>query len=73
MGFTYKDKYYKDKDYLEHDRVDIYTSIRKDYYKDFKQMYTDLKVPRTKCLDILVELLYDDEIMERFLKRLREY
>ncbi|NRU52597.1 hypothetical protein [Clostridium beijerinckii] len=73
MGFTYKDKYYKDKDYLEYNRVDIYTSIREDYYKDFKQMYTDLKVPRTKCLDILVELLYDDEIMKRFLKRLREY
>ena len=73
MGFTYKGTYIKDKEYLSHNRKDIFTSIREDYYKDFKQMYTDLKIPRTKCLDILIELLYDEEIMKKYLKRLREY
>ena len=72
MGFTYKGTYIKDKEYLSHTRKDIFCSIREDYYKDFKQMYTDLKIPRTKCLDILIELLDDEENMNKFIKMVRD-
>lgn len=73
MGFNYNGINIKDKDYLKHDRKEFYTSIREDYYNDFKELYTKLNEPRTKALDILVELLYDDDILDKYVKRLKEY
>jgi hypothetical protein len=73
MGYKIGNTYIKDKDYLEHDREVFTSSCRKDYYNDFCELSKQIRQPKTKMLDILLELLYEEDIMDEFLTRLRKY
>lgn len=73
MKFDYVEYLTKHKNYLENERRNVFTTVRKDYYSDFESLCKKLNEPKTKAFDMLLELLYDEEILKKYIKRLKDY
>lgn len=73
--FNYKGIIVKEKnDYLENPRTKITTTIRSDYYDEYKKLMKALDKEMCKGYDIMLELMSeDDELLEKFISRIKKY
>ncbi|MEG2289614.1 MAG: hypothetical protein RSC24_06565 [Clostridium sp.] len=73
--FNYKGIVVKErKDYLENPRTKITTTIRTDYFKEYKNLMGNIDVEMCKGYDIMLELLSEDqELLERFINKVKQY
>lgn len=73
--FNYKGIIVKErKDYLENPRTKVTTTIRSDYYDEYKKLMKALDKEMCKGYDIMLELMSEDEeLLEKFINRLKRY
>ena len=68
---------YKVKDgteYLKHSRTKITTTIRSEYYNEYKKLMKAIDVEYCKGFDIMIELLSEDEdLLDEFVSRAKRY
>ena len=68
---------YKVKDgteYLKHPRTKITTTIRSEYYNEYKKLMKAIDVEYCKGFDIMIELLSEDEdLLDEFVSRAKRY
>ena len=62
----------KHSSWLDNPRTQMTVKIDSNKLKDFKKLMKALNRPCTLGFDCLIELLYEEEIMQKYLKRLRE-
>lgn len=73
--FNYKGIIVKEKsDYLKNPRTKITTTIRSDYYDEYKKLMKNIDVEMCKGYDIILELLSEDqELLKEFINRVKKY
>lgn len=70
MSF-YKSKYDYTKKYK---RSDVHTTIAEPIYEQFQIQCVKLKQPQTKCLDVILDMvLNNEELLEEFINRVKKY
>lgn len=61
-------------EYLEHPRTKVTTTIRRDYYDEYKKLMYSIDREYCKGFDVMIELLSEDEeLLHKFVKRVRNY
>ena len=61
-------------EYLQHPRTKVTTTIRNEYYNEYKKLMNAIGEEYCKGFDILIELLSDDEdLLNEFVKRVKKY
>lgn len=61
-------------EYLKNPRTKITSTIRSDYWKEYKGMMDSVKVEYCKGFDIMLELLSEDEdLLQEFIDRVKNY
>lgn len=61
-------------EYLENPRTKVTTTIREDYYNEYKKLMKVIKVEYCKGFDIMIELLSeDDDLLNEFINRATKY
>lgn len=61
-------------EYLEHPRTKVTTTIREDYYKEYKQLMKAIGEEYCKGYDIMLELLSEnEELLNEFILRVKKY
>nr|WP_308545817.1 hypothetical protein [uncultured Lachnoclostridium sp.]DAF89860.1 MAG TPA: hypothetical protein [Siphoviridae sp. cteLh2] len=69
-GYEIKDS----KEYLAHPRTKVTTTIRSEYYSEYRKLMNSINRDMCKGWDILIELLSEDEdLLEEFITRVRKY
>ena len=67
----YKSKYDYTKKYR---RSNVHTTIADPVYEQFQIQCIKLKQPQTKCLDVILDMvLNDQELLKEFVNRVRNY
>lgn len=62
------------KDYRIHPRTKVTTTIRSEYYEEYKNLMNHINQEYCKGFDIMLELLSEDEeLLEKFLNRVKRY
>ena len=61
-------------EYLEHPRTKVTTTIRSDYYIEYKKLMNAIGEEYCKGYDIMLELLSEDEdLLDEFVSRVKKY
>lgn len=62
------------KSYTQYPRTKVTTSIRTEYYNEYKELMNSLNQEYCRGYDIMIEMLGDNEaFLEEFVNRLRKY
>lgn len=61
-------------EYLKHKRTKVTTTIRTEYYNEYKKLMNMIDQEYCKGFDIVLEMLSEDEdLLQEFVKRVRNY
>lgn len=61
-------------EYLQHPRTKVTTTIRSEYYTEYKKLMNAIGEEYCKGFDILLELLSEDEeLLNKFVNRVKKY
>lgn len=61
-------------EYLQHPRTKVTTTIRKEYYEEYKKLLNLIGQEYSKGFDIMIEMIAsDDELTAEFVHRVRNY
>lgn len=63
----------KDKDYLQQKREQITTTVEENRLREFRQLMKALNKPTTVGWDMLIDLLNDENILQEFVHKVRNY
>ncbi len=64
----------RDREYLKHPRTKVTTTIRSEYYEEYKKLMNSIGQDYCKGFDIMIEFLSEDEeLLEEFIHRVRKY
>ncbi|MGL5152073.1 MAG: hypothetical protein ACRC7N_16065 [Clostridium sp.] len=63
----------KDKDYLQQKREQITTTVEENRLREFRQLMKALNKPTTMGWDMLIDLLDDENILQEFVHKVRNY
>lgn len=61
-------------EYLSNPRTKVTTTIRSDYYDEYKKLMQAIKEEYCKGFDIMIELLSEDEeLLNKFISKVKKY
>jgi hypothetical protein len=61
-------------EYLQHPRTKVTTTIRSDYYDEYKKLMNAVGEEYCKGFDIMLELLSEDEeLLDKFILKVKKY
>lgn len=62
------------KDYRIYPRTKVTTTIRSEYYEEYKNLMNHINQEYCKGFDVMLELLSEDEeLLEKFVNRVKKY
>jgi len=61
-------------EYLKHPRTKVTTTIRSEYYTEYKKLMSAIGEEYCKGFDIMIELLsQNEELLDEFVSRVKKY
>lgn len=60
-------------EYLQYPRTKVTTTIRKEYYEEYKKLMSLIGQEYSKGFDIMIEMLQDEDLLQEFVHRVRNY